>query len=144
MKLKIVHDEMLKCALKDDRIIIGEWEDKIFVSPDGYKSYIVPADKFFLDVEKVLRGRPKFQTDSFIKQERDAKQIFMTNEMKKLEKATVVKIGEKWVDVKNLKAFENPHFATTGYRLSPIYIYENSELVGFTMPFNIKEEGEEK
>ena len=144
MKLKIVHDEMLKCTLKDDRIIIGEWEDKIFVSPDGYKSYIVPADKFFLDVEKVLRGRPKFQTDSFIKQERDAKQIFMTNEMKKLEKATVVKIGEKWVDVKNLKAFENPQFATTGCRFSPIYIYENSELVGFTMPFNIKEEGEEK
>lgn len=139
MKLKIVHDEMLKCALKDDRIIIGEWEDKIFVSPDGYKSYIVPADKFFLDVEKVLRGRPKFQTDSFIKQERDAKQIFMTNEMKKLEKATVVKIGEKWVDVKNLKAFENPQFTTTGSRFSPIYIYENSELVGFTMPFKMKE-----
>ena len=143
MKLKIVHDEMLKCTLKDDRIIIGEWEDKIFVSPDGYKSYIVPADKFFLDVEKVLRGRPKFQTDSFIKQERDAKQIFMTNEMKKLEKATVVKIGEKWVDVKNLKAFENSQFATTGSRFSPIYIYENSELVGLTMPFKMKE-GEEK
>lgn len=139
MKLKIVHDEMLKCALKDDRIIIGEWEDKILVSPDGYKSYIVPADKFFLDVEKVLRGRPKFQTDSFIKQERDAKQIFMTNDVKILKNGTVIKIGEKWVDMKNLKAFENPQFTTTGSRFSPIYIYENSELVGFIMPVNVRE-----
>lgn len=141
MKLKIVHDEMLKCALKDDRIIIGEWEDKIFVSPDGFKSYIVPADKFFLDIEKVLRGRPKFQTDSFIKQERDAEEVVITNELKVLKNETVVKIGEKWVDVKNLKAFENPWFKTTDSIYSPVYVYEGEieNLVGFIMPVRVKE-----
>lgn len=80
--------------------------------------------------------------DSFIKLERDAKQIFMTNEIRKLKSMMVVKIGEKWVDVKNLKAFENPQFASTESLYSPIYIYENSELVGITLPVKIKEDDE--
>lgn len=46
MKMKIVYDEILKHVLKDEKIIIGEWKDKIFVSADGFKLYIVPANKF--------------------------------------------------------------------------------------------------
>ena len=36
MKLKIIHDEMLKVHFKEEpRLLIGYFDDKIAVSPDG-------------------------------------------------------------------------------------------------------------
>ena len=136
---------MLKVHFKEgSRFFIGHFEDKIAVSPDGFKCYLVPEKDFVLDIDKILAGRDKFKVKEIFKGHEDAERVVMTNEMKQIDKKTLVKIGEKWVDKSLLKAFEPyPAFATmTKNYGSPIYVYENGELVGLVTPHRIKEGGE--
>lgn len=139
MKLKVIHDEVLKQHFKEGRILMGHFEDKIVVSPDGFKCYLVPEKDFVLDIDKILAGRGKFKAKEIFKGHEDAERVVMTNEMKQVDKKTLVKIDEKWVDKSLLKAFEPfSAFATMKSYSSPIYVYENGELVGLVMPHRVK------
>lgn len=142
MKLKKIHDEITKAYFnkKGSKIIIGDWNDsEIGITTDGFKMYFLPVDEFIFDVEKLLRGKEKINTNAF-KEPRDLKEVFKTNEMRTVKKMTCVKIGEKWVDTQNLSNFDEPTFKTTDSAYSAIYLYEVGELVGFVMPVKMKEE----
>ena len=139
MKLKIIHDEMLKQHFKNDRILIGKYEDKIAVSPDGFKLYLVPENDFVLDVEKVLHGRNEFTVAPLFNAERDAKPVSMTGEMRIIKERKCVKIGEKYVDEKLLNGFEKPSFKTIDSLTSPIYVDENEKLCGLVMATRVKD-----
>ena len=63
--------------------------------------------------------------------------------MKELLGKIAVKIGDKWVNEKYLKAFENPTFKTADNYIDPVYVYEDDELVGLVMPIRVRD-GEKK
>ena len=145
MKIKKVYDEIIKASLNNEKAIIflGKLEDKIAVSTDGFIMYFVPEKDFIFDIEKILRGRGRFNAKELTKDEPKAKPISKTGEMAELLGKIAVKIGDKWVNEKYLKAFENPEFKTTDNYIEPIYVYEKGELVGLIMPIRVRD-GEKK
>ena len=145
MKLKKVYDEIIKASLNNEKVIIhlGKIEDKIAISTDGFIMYFVPEKDFIFDAEKILRGRSKFNANELTKDEPKAKPIGKTGEMKELLGKIAVKIGDKWVNEKYLKAFENPTFKTADNYIDPVYVYEDDELVGLVMPIRVRD-GEKK
>lgn len=145
MKIKKVYDEIIKASLNNEKAIIhlGKIEDKIAISTDGFIMYFVPEKDFIFDAEKILRGRSKFNANELTKDEPKAKPIGKTGEMKELLGKIAVKIGDKWINEKFLKVFENPEFKTTDNYIEPIYVYEKGELVGLIMPIRVRD-GEKK
>ena len=145
MKLKKVYDEIIKASLNNDKakIFLGKLEDKIAVSTDGFIMYFVPEKDFIFDIEKILRGRGRFNAKELTKDEPNAKPASRTGETKELLGKIAVKIGDKWVNEKYLKAFENPTFKNTDNYIDPVYVYEGDELVGLVMPIRIRD-GEKK
>ena len=136
MKIKKVYDEIIKASLNNEKAIIhlGKTEDKIAISTDGFIMYFVPEKDFIFDIEKILRGRGSFNAKELTKNETNAKTVSKTGEMAELLGKIAVKIGDKWVNEKYLKAFENPTFKTTDNYIDPVYVYEDDELVGLVMP----------
>ena len=145
MKIKKVYDEIIKASLNNEKAIIflGKLEDKIAVSTDGFIMYFVPEKDFIFDIEKILRGRGRFNAKELTKDEPKAKPISKTGEMAELLGKIAVKIGDKWINEKFLKVFENPEFKTTDNYIEPIYVYEKGELVGLIMPIRVRD-GEKK
>ena len=144
MKLKKVYDEIIKASLnKNSRIYLGRLEDKIAISTDGFIMYFVPEKDFIFDIEKILRGGSRFNAHKLTKDAPKAKPISKTGEMKELLGKIAVKIGDKWVNEKYLKAFENPTFKTADNYIDPVYVYEDDEMVGLVMPIRVRD-GEKK
>lgn len=140
--LKIQTEVLKQIHKKSNDFIYGCDDTHIYISPDKYKLFKIPKDKFYLDLNKM--GNPinavhkMFDVTGLV----DAHK---TSELKQCDKGlTCVKFtSEKdslWVDTKLLKEFEDCEitFKMTGKK-APLFIYEHDEVVGLILPVNVKE-----
>lgn len=143
MKLDKIYNEVVKERLKDKnnrRIMMGYIDEgTIGVTVNGFVMYFIPKKEFLLDVDVLLRNRHIIDLSNF-EEPKDLKEIFKTNEYRKVENRQIVKIGNKYFDEKLLKNFEKyVTFKSTDLPHTQAYIYENDVLVGMVMPIRIKE-----
>lgn len=148
MKLTNIYKDLISCRLKDERVIIGEIkgdEDdnrQLYgVSNNQYMLYCIPKEEFLLDVDKALSRWSKLNMEDF--NPKNVEEVARKNKMFNIEscgkKYTVELIGNKYINTKYLKNFENPTFKTdTSKQTSPVYVYEKELLAGMVLPINTK------
>ena len=144
MKLAKIYNEVIKARLKDEKLFMGNYdEETVGISTDGCVMYFIPKNTFLLDVEKMLGNREMSNLENF-QASINLPEVQKSNEYRKVERQkkeiSCVKIGNKYVNEKFLKNFDNPTFKTQMNRdASPIYIYEQEIIVGLVMPIIFKE-----
>lgn len=156
MKIEKIQTELLKAAVKKIttsknftwNIAYDENENIVYIT-DGHMVMNIPGNQFVLDVDMIAKvsGRALINAStfkSFYKQESDAKAGVASNEMKKLDKITVAKIRTEhedkfaWLDTKYLKYFDNiSHFGVIDEK-SPVFVYEDDQLVGVILPVKVR------
>lgn len=145
--------EILK-ALDKDKMINGRFpymygfyeklSEKFVIITDGYVLYLVPEEKFYLNLDKCFKTPPLTGIDNMIKGSDEAVDTYTEGLIKPVEKKNKVqifnnRIDDIWIDVNNLKLFDLKNSAFKGSdKKSPLYIYEGEELVGFVLPVNHK------
>lgn len=122
-----------------------ETEDKIIICPEGHYIMAIWKGLFYLDKEKIFKGKAPFNGEYLINPDNletavdTHSTVTLTGLKKCLHKFTV---GEEsvFLDENNLKYFDlnSSTFKGTN-RKSPIYIYENEEMVGAVLPVNYME-----
>ena len=155
MKLTNIYKDLISYRLRGNHIVIGDMKGddddnrQLYgVSDNIYMCYCIPKDKFLLDVDKALDGRNKFNMESFTPEDEDVEEVARTNKLFDITDShnkkgyTVELIGNKYINTKYLKNFENPTFKTdTSKQISPVYVYERGLLAGMVFPvINVKVE----
>lgn len=124
-----------------------ETNDKIFICPEGHFFVAIPKFRFYLDKKMVFKEQSPVNGEKVINADglqtaidtHTTQSINVYSEKMKLHKFT---IGDEAVFVNEvrLKYFDlkNSTFKGTN-RKSPIYIYEDEELVGIVLAVNHKE-----
>lgn len=125
------------------KIFFGEYQDKIGICIDGFVLYLVPKDLCLIDtskhgnnmdIEKFFKDIPEYNctvTDEFESFNKIGKQIqiqkFINNDLE----------IESWVDTNLIKYLDS--FSVKFQKsISPVFLYEEEELVGLVMPINRK------
>ena len=144
--------EILK-ALDKDKMINSRFPymhgfykslDKKYIAVvNNYILYLVPEEKFYLNLDKCFKTPPLPGIDKMIKGSDEAVDTYTEGLIKPVEKNKVQifnnRIDDIWIDVNNLKLFDLKNSAFKGSdKKSPLYIYEGEELVGFVLPVNHK------
>ena len=151
MKVTKILTDLLKQVEKGDlsRVFYGADKEYTFYSPDGHRGYKIPSNRFLVDLEKALPNRaPVADFKKFLRDE-DSYPAYKTNEIRKINnpygKKTidVVKIsnGDKyaWINEVYLKEFDVDCTFKISSPKSPVFIYEDDELVGLILPVHVKE-----
>jgi len=127
---------------KDFNIYYFITEDKVWMCPEGQWIIGIPRNQFYLDIDKIWKDIKPIQGETFLKEPGDLKPAVDTNSI--VQSTTFQKktnlhkfmVDDKAIYVKEdyLKFFESDaHFEGTNDR-SPLYVYENNELVGLILP----------
>ncbi len=129
-----------------------EYNDRIFACPEGLWMLGVPKSMFYLDMEKIFKDSPEFQSgkqfmsDALNTEPLIDTHIVMTKEVngKKLKLHEFVldkpDASKIYVNDDFLKDFDLNISHFTGYnRRSLVYIWENDQIVGGIMPVNTVE-----
>lgn len=127
-----------------------ETDDKIFICPQGHYFIAILKVQFYMDKEKVFKNitpnnnyEKSFLNPDNLQMATDTHTIVMVDKTKAKMKLHKFVIGDEviFLDEKLLKYFdlEDSTFKGTNGK-SPIYIYENEELVGMVLPVIYKEE----
>lgn len=145
MKLNKIYSDIIKSCLKDGNILLGFYEEKVFVSTDGYLGYFIPKNEFLLNIDILLNGRNSSTiVDSFKESMKNSNEAHLTGDLKVIEdkKIKAVKIENSktyaWVNEKYLVNFENATFKISS-PISGVWVYEDEELVGLVMPVRVKD-----
>lgn len=132
---------------KDFNIYYFITEDKVWIIPKGQWIIGIPKNQFYLDIDKIWKDVKPLQGETFLKSTRDLKPVVDTNSIVQVtifqKKMNLHKfmVDDKTIYVKEerLKFFDtDSHFEGSDSR-SPLYVYENNELVGLILPVNYKE-----
>ena len=144
MKITKILTDLLKSVEKKKVLEINYsyQGDYIAFLPDGHRAYRIHKNDFLIDLAKALPDKqPLSLTNVF--DDSHAQDAIKTNELREIDKKTVVKIAgynvHAWVNTAYLKEFEDDcTFKVTGEKC-PVYVYEQGELVGLVLPVDIKE-----
>lgn len=116
----------------------------VAVTWDSYAAYLVPAEDFLLDIDKLLKGRERLDFSFIIKNEAAARPARMTEEAKRVKVGTIVKLeSEKaraWINPKLLALFDKDCSFKIINEKCLVYVYEDKRLAGFILPVRVKEE----
>lgn len=147
MNIRKINEEVLKMSFKkNSRILIGEEENKVYVSPDGYVVFILESSEFKLDIEKILDGRSttniikrfvetEYQMISTVASLVNYKDMFVLSIKKTLHLARFEnEETHASVDSKYLKYFNKDATFFISSPIKPVYVYENDVCVGFILP----------
>lgn len=145
MKYAEIQTALLKDVLKDRGSLwyTSEYKDSCAIS-DGKAIWLIPRDKFILDIEKLAKGGVKTINVDRMFQDADNYSIGVpTGNCRKMNNGkSCVQIkssqGECYVQESYLKWFDKPMFRMYGERDS-VFIYETQELVGLVMPYHFKD-----
>lgn len=106
--------------------------------------YLVRSKDFLIDLDKW--GTPSFSPNNLMSIEPNTKPAEKTLDMQynPIIKSIIVKIANEsshaWVDEKKLKMFSKDCTFRIYNRKSPVFVYEDNELVGLVLPVNVKGE----
>lgn len=144
MKLTNIYKDLISCRLKDNRVIIGDIKGddddnrQLYgVSDNTFMCYCIPKNEFLLDVDKALSHWDKPNLESF--SPKNVKEVARTNKLFNIteKRYTVELIGNKYINTKYLKNFENPTFKTDmSKQTTAVYVYEKGLLAGMVLPIN--------
>ena len=152
MDIKGILTDIVSTWNKEARIDLGTYGDKIVVLLDvGRYGYILDKSDFIFDV-KTLKRDPDFNDGMYFNFEKIARTLnecvdaTLTNDFKSVDKNAIRRVAisngcEAWIPDKQLKRFNPRYTKFKAYNgLSPIFIYEESELVGVIMPVRVENE----
>lgn len=160
MKYLKIQQDLLKAADARDgwkhrpfNVPWFETDDRVFVCPEGLWMMGIFKHHFFLDISKIFKdASPLASGEQFLKSGQDTKpakdthiimDVVEHNKKMKLHKFTVDD-EPVYVQEDFLKYFEMDYSRFTGTNSkSPLYVWENDNIVGLIMPVNHKEKGEE-
>lgn len=150
-----VQARLMKNAVKRDLLIgkgfthkYGYYKDSIVVSDaDGYALYLIPKDKFYLNIDTVFRDIQPINFEKILKVECEASDLKFTDNIKQTDKLmlNVLMNGDEiiYLDSKLLNTFKSKYrtlaFKGTNGK-SPVFVYdgETEELLGCVLPVNVK------
>lgn len=116
----------------------------VAVTWDQFAAYFVPAEDFLLDIDRLLKGRERFDFSFILKNEANARPAHLTEETERVKVGTIVKIeNEKaraWINPKLLALFDKDCSFAIINEKCPVYVYEDKRLAGFILPVRVKEE----
>lgn len=154
MKLANIQTDILKkdlSRLKDKRIhyAVDKKKDLIFCTPDSIVGYFIKGADFKIDVNKLNDPAYHERIDYFYPDATIVKPAVKENIIKVFNSnnngkdITIIKIGNKWVNVKLLAYFDkDATFATDpNSTTSMIWVYKDDELCGLVMPIRVPEGG---
>lgn len=147
MDIKGILTDIVSAWYKEERIDLGKYESLPVVLWDaGRYGYILSKDTFIFDA-KTLKRDLDFNESMYFDFKRivdrtleGSVDLLLTNDRKGVGKDTIRKFesliaGDIWIPEKCLKRFtlKNASFKAKD-NFSPIYVYEDSILVGVIMP----------
>ena len=145
MKITKILTDLLKAVEKKKTFEINYGYDDgyVYYLPDKYRAYRIHSDEFLVDMVKALPDKTPLMARKFF-DDSNAEDAIKTNELREINKVTVVKIvganSYAWINTAYLKEFEaDCTFKITGPK-APVYIYEQDKLVGLILPVFIKED----
>ena len=152
MKVTKILTDLLKKVEKGDlsRAFYGVDKEYTFYSPDGYRGFKIPSKRFLVDLEKALPNKaPIMDFKKFLKDD-ESRPAYKTNEIRKIKRTeyskkeiNVVKIVNEntyaWIQESYLKEFEVDCTFKISSPKSPVFIYEEDELVGLILPVFVRE-----
>lgn len=123
-------------------------DDSIYVMDNRFQVFVFPKDEFYLDLSKLMDGKTPMDLKRIVKGV-EGESGYLTNEMKVIDKLTVVKIASEnnhsWVDKKLLDRFGikyGLHFTIPSKPTHPLSVWEDEELCGLILPVKVKEDDE--
>ena len=146
---------LMKDAVKRDLAIgkgfthkYGYYKDNVVVSnADCYVLYLIPKDKFYLNIDTVFRDTKPINFEKILKVECEASDLKFTDNIKQTYKLmlNVLMNGDEiiYLDSKLLNAFKSKYrtlaFKGTNGK-SPVFVYdgETEELLGCILPVYVK------
>lgn len=141
MKVINILTNLLKQICKDNvhNIIYGMDKDHVYITQDRCVAFKIPADKFLIDLSKALPKKiPIADFDKKFFYDRDSEDAVKTNEIRNISGGHVVKIANNktfaWVNEKYLKDFDKDCMFKIVAPKSPVFVYEEDEIVGLIMP----------
>lgn len=145
---KILMDFFKKIGRMDSlRVLYYEDPEYMYFSPDGFRAYKIPVNKFVFDMSKALpKHEPtesikKFFDDSNSQPGEKTSELRIVPEGKKDK--SIVKIANSktyaWVKMDYLREYESYCTFKISSPKSPVFVYEGDELVGLVLPVNVKE-----
>ena len=137
--------EVLKEALKNkNTVVYGELLDNVIIG-NGNRLYIIPKKECGVDLTNIDSNNVKIMQESSLKNFMNddlCENVTLTNDIKVADKKTlrVFSNGNEniYVDESLIKYFdlENSTFKGKNEK-SPIYIYEDYNMVGLVLPFYV-------
>lgn len=141
-----IQRELLKKLTKGEteRIAIQESEQLIYITLNYHSVVIIPKKEFFIDITKTPKIIKSNVFDSFIKLQSKATAAYKTKEAKLIsDKIIATKITDGtidvWLDVDLLKDFGTDVSFKIIDSKTPVFVYENENLVGIVLPIRIAE-----
>ena len=144
--------EVLKEALKNkNTVIYGVLLDNVIIGNDN-RLYIIPKKECGVDLTNINNNNVKIMPESTLKifiNDNQFENVTLTYDKKEVDKKTlrVFNKGDEniYIDESLIKYFDLENSSFKGKnRKSPIYIYENYNLVGLVLPVVLKENEHEK
>ena len=138
--------EVLKEALKNkNTVIYGVLDDKVIIG-NGNRLYIIPKKECGVDLTNIDSNNVKIMQESTLKNfmnDNLYENVTLTDDKKVVDKKTlrVFSNGDEniYVDESLIKYFDLENSTFKGRnRKSPIYIYEDYNMVGLVLPVCVK------
>ena len=138
--------EVLKEALKKkNTVIYGVLDDKVIMG-NSHRLYIIPKKECGVDLTNIDSNNVKIMQELSLKNfmnDNLYENVTLTDDKKVVDKKTlrVFNNGDEniYVDESLIKYFDLENSTFKGRnRKSPIYIYEDYNMVGLVLPVNIK------
>ena len=149
MKIIKIQQEIMKAAEARDAVCDEKKfnflhfikDDHIYIVSNGAAIYIIPMNKFYLDVDKTFKKAP-VKLENLLKEEWDADEL-VDCKIEKTIPATKQKVmvlqnknGEEiWLNVKLMNVFDKEWCTYKGSSAkAPVFIYEEGVLSGVVLP----------
>lgn len=146
MNINKILSEALKIVFNEKKKIgsnYGEDEKFIYWMPDGYRIFKIPQKDFLIDLKKALPNKMPLNNPNKFLNDIESEVAIKTNEIKAIDKGQVIKIkGEKshaWINIKYLKEFNSDCTFKIINQKSPLFVYENEEIVGVILPVYVRD-----
>lgn len=140
MKTAKILSDVCGAFCTGNRLLIGDYDDRIGVSTDGYCVYLLDPKDFPFDRAALLKGRELVNYKQCFPKE--TTEAIVTNEMVKRDKYTAQRLTDGkidvWIDTRLLKHFDKVVTFRVSTPKSGVLVYENETLAGMIMPVNIK------
>ncbi len=146
---KLIIDSFMS---KDCKLAVGRTDELVGITTDGFCLFIIDRKDFIFDYDK-LENIKAFNFMNVVKLECETELVELTGDVKVLTelKRKIVKVANEnkytFVNEKYLKYFsKNCKYRIDETKtLSPLYVFDEGNLVGVIMAYNLeKKKGEKK